>query len=204
MPDALSGEVESAHPGVRRVPDTGAQRAGGAPAPNHDLRHDCQPIATRGLEYAARVRTPFAVLGLREQGGRLIAIDYLPLETEELAPTTALAAEAVRQLLAYVDDPQARFDLPVMSNGTPFEERAWREIRAIPVGQVRTYGAIAKAMRTMPRAVGGACGRNPLPLIIPCHRVVAAGGRLGGFMGGTDRDPLAIKRWLLRHEGARP
>jgi methylated-DNA-[protein]-cysteine S-methyltransferase len=165
--------------------------------------HTTLPPRFAGLEYSARLRTPFSVLGIRERGGRIVAIDYLPLATEELAPTTPLAVEAVRQLLAYVDDPQVRFVLPFAANGTPFEDRVWREIGAIPPGQVRTYGDIAKAVRSMPRAVGGACGRNPLPLLIPCHRVVAAGGRLGGFMGGTEHDPLAVKRWLLRHEGAR-
>jgi methylated-DNA-[protein]-cysteine S-methyltransferase len=161
-----------------------------------------QPRPTE-LAYAAKLSTPFSVLGIRERGGRILAIDYLPLTTEELAPTTALAEEAVRQLRAYIDDPHTRFDLPVATNGTPFEDRVWREIGAIPAGQVRTYGEIARAVRSMPRAVGGACGRNPLPLLIPCHRVVAAGGRLGGFMGGKELDPLAVKRWLLRHEGAR-
>ena len=165
--------------------------------------HSILPPRPTGLAYAAKIRAPFAVLGIRERDGRIVAIDYLPHTTDELAPTTPLAAEAVRQLQAYVDDPHARFDLPVAFNGTAFEDRVWREIGAIPAGQVRTYGDIAKAIRSMPRAVGGACGRNPLPLIIPCHRVVAAGGRLGGFMGGKDRDPLAVKRWLLRHEGAR-
>ncbi len=157
-----------------------------------------------GLEYAARVRTPFAVLGIRERGGRLVAIDYLPPASAELAPLTPLAAEAVRQLLAYVENPHARFDLPVATNGTAFEDRVWAAIVGIPAGQVRTYGEIAKAIRSVPRAVGGACGRNPLPLLIPCHRVVAAGGKLGGFMGGREHDPLAVKRWLLQHEGARP
>ena len=154
------------------------------------------------LEYSARVRTPFAVLGIREHGKAIIAIDYLSTSTPELRPTTALAAKAERQLLAYVDDPATTFDLPVDSNGTPFEERVWAAIRGIPAGQVRTYGAIAKSLKSMPRAIGGACGRNPLPLIIPCHRVVAAGGGLGGFMRGRDDLPLAIKRWLLQHEGA--
>ena len=139
------------------------------------------PSRPPGIEYAAKLRTPFSVLGIRERGGRIVAIDYLPLATDELAPKTTLAAEAVRQLQAYVDDPHARFDLAVAANGTPFENRVWREIGAIPTGQVRTYGDIAKAVRSMPRAVGGACGRNPLPLIIPCHRVLAAGGKLGGF-----------------------
>ena len=156
-----------------------------------------------GLQYTARLRTPFSVLGIRERGGRIVAIDYLPLLSEELAPTSSLAAKAIRQLLTYIDDPAALFDLPVAANGTAYENRVWGKISAIPSGQVRTYGEIAKAIGSMPRAVGGACGRNPLPLIIPCHRVVAAGGRLGGFMGGKDHDPLAIKRWLLRHEGVR-
>lgn len=160
------------------------------------------PQRPAGLGYTARLRTPFSVLGIRERGGRLVTIDYLPVSTEELDPTTPLAVEAVRQLVAYVDDPRARFDLPVAANGTAFEVRVWEEISAIPAGQVRTYGDIARAIRSMPRAVGGACGRNPLPLLIPCHRVVAAGGRLGGFMGGKEHDPLAVKRWLLRHEGA--
>ncbi len=160
------------------------------------------PSHPRQLDYAAKVRTPFAVLGIRERAGCIVAIDYLPLATTELAPQSALAAEAARQLAAYVEDPRSGFDLPVATNGTPFEDRVWREIGAIPAGQVRTYGDIAKSVRSMPRAVGGACGRNPLPLIIPCHRVVAAGGRLGGFMGGKEDDPLAVKRWLLRHEGA--
>jgi len=154
------------------------------------------------LDYSARVRTPFAVLGIREQGGRVVAIDYLPLSTSELAPKTALASEAIRQLRAYLADPAIRFDLPVATNGTAFEDRVWQAIATIPAGAVRTYGDIAKLVRSIPRAVGGACGRNPLPLIIPCHRVVAAGGALGGFMGGREQDPLAIKRWLLAHEGA--
>jgi methylated-DNA-[protein]-cysteine S-methyltransferase len=161
------------------------------------------PSRPQGLEYVARLRTPFSVLGIRERAGHIVAIDYLPLASEELAPTTPLAAKAVHQLLAYVDDPHVRFDLAVATNGTAFEDRVWQAIGAIPLGQVRTYGEIAKAICSMPRAVGGACGRNPLPLIIPCHRVVAAGGRLGGFMGGKEHDPLAVKRWLLRHEGAR-
>ena len=155
------------------------------------------------LDYVAKLRTPFAVLGIRQRDEQIVAIDYLPLSSTDLIASTALAKEAVRQLLAYVEDARVEFDLPVVTNGTAFEDRVWQEIGTIPPGQVRTYGEIAKATRSMPRAVGGACGRNPLPLIIPCHRVVAAGGKLGGFMGGKDGDPLAIKRWLLRHEGGR-
>ena len=80
------------------------------------------PASSSQLDYAAKVRTPFAVLGLRELAGRIIAIDYLSLSSAELAPASALAAEASRQLLAYVDDPEARFDLPLTRNGTAFEQ----------------------------------------------------------------------------------
>lgn len=153
------------------------------------------------LAYSAKVRTPFAVLGIRERDDTIIAIDYLAIDALELAPTTPLAREAARQIHAFVSDPHNGFDLPIDVNGTPFEERVWAAIRTIPSGQVRTYGAIARLTASAPRAVGGACGRNPLPLIIPCHRVVAAGNGLGGFMRGRDDNALSIKRWLLVHEG---
>jgi len=164
--------------------------------------YDDDPYSPRfRLDYVARIRTPFCVLGLREQKRRIIALDYLPLTSPELAPRTPLAVEAARQLLAYLEDPRFKFDFAVSANGTDFETRVWHAIGGIPAGSVRTYGDIARAVRSIPRAVGGACGRNPLPLVIPCHRVIAAGGGLGGFMGGRDDLPLAIKRWLLRHEG---
>ena len=158
-------------------------------------------LRTPLLEYSAKIATPFAVLGIRQRDRTIIAIDYMAVGSETLDPTTPLAAEAARQLLQFVDDPHFEFDIPVATNGTAFEDRVWREIRGIPPGQVRTYGEIARRVITMPRAVGGACGRNPLPVIIPCHRVIAAGGGLGGFMRGRDDHALAIKRWLLQHEG---
>ena len=154
-----------------------------------------------GLEYTAKVRMPFGVLGIRESGGRLLAIDYLSSRTQTLEPQTPLAREARDEFLAYAENPRWVFKLPYNFFASDFENDVWEAIMAIPSGQVRTYGDIARQVRSIPRAVGGACGRNPLPLIIPCHRVVAAGGGIGGFMGGREDDPLAIKRWLLRHEG---
>ena len=84
-----------------------------------------------------------------------------------------------------------------------FGARSGTRWRTIPVGESRTYGEIARSLHTAPRAVGGACGANPIALVIPCHRVVGSQGSLGGFMGMTDGDPIAIKRWLLTHEGYR-
>ena len=152
------------------------------------------------LEYTAKVRMPFCVLGVREGRGGIVGIDYLPSRTETLPALTAVARRAQREFEAYADDAAHVIDVPWSIAASEFETAVWEAIRQIPAGQVGTYGDIAKRVRSIARAVGGACGRNPLPLVIPCHRVVAAGG-LGGFMGGRDDDPLAIKRWLLTHEG---
>jgi methylated-DNA-[protein]-cysteine S-methyltransferase len=100
----------------------------------------------------------------------------------------------------YLDDPAYRFALPLEPAGTPFQQRVWRAILAIRAGEARTYGALARDLGSEPRAVGQACGSNPIALVIPCHRVTAAGNRLGGFMHSTGDDALRIKRWLLAHE----
>ena len=87
------------------------------------------------------------------------------------------------------------------ADGTPFRQRVWQAIHAIPSGRTLTYGELARKLNSAPRAVGGACGDNRIPLVIPCHRVVASGG-IGGFMHASGGDPIAIKQWLLRHERA--
>jgi methylated-DNA-[protein]-cysteine S-methyltransferase len=150
-----------------------------------------------------RLRIPCSVLGLRTTPGALTALEFLPLETPESAPATALAERAVEQLRRYLDDPEFAFDLPLAPAGTQFQQRVWQALRAIPCGSASTYGELAARLRSSARAVGGACGANPIALIVPCHRVVARDGTLGGFMGHTDGHPLAIKRWLLAHERAR-
>jgi methylated-DNA-[protein]-cysteine S-methyltransferase len=148
----------------------------------------------------ARLDTPFAVLGIRTSGERLVGIEYLPRGTPTLAPLDALAERACRQLERYVEDPHYRFDLPFEYRGTAFQCKVWRAISSIPVGQTATYRALARILATAPRAVGGACGANRIPIVIPCHRMVAADG-LGGFMGARDGFPLDVKKWLLEHEG---
>jgi methylated-DNA-[protein]-cysteine S-methyltransferase len=107
------------------------------------------------------------------------------------------------QLESYLADPRFPFTLPLAHAGTAFRQRVRAELTKIPVGESRTYGEIARALHTAPRAVGGACGGNPIALVVPCHRVVGSRGSLGGFMNAADGDPLAIKRWLLAHEGYR-
>jgi methylated-DNA-[protein]-cysteine S-methyltransferase len=150
--------------------------------------------------YTARLATPFAVLGIRTAGESLTGIEYLPRGAATLAPLSRLAERVCRQIERYLDDPGFRFDLPFDYRGTDFQCRVWRAISGIPSGRTLTYVDIARRLRTAPRPVGGACGANRIPLVIPCHRVLGANG-LGGFMNAKSGFPLEVKRWLLRHEG---
>jgi methylated-DNA-[protein]-cysteine S-methyltransferase len=153
--------------------------------------------------FAAKMRTPFAVLGIRTNGGVVTGVAYLPKTDRTKDPADASAERTVRELRRWLDDPHFRFTVPLAPAGTEFRRRVWEALRTIPVGESRTYGELARALHTAPRAVGGACGANPIAVIIPCHRVVGTHGSLGGFMGATEGDPIAIKRWLLTHEGYR-
>jgi methylated-DNA-[protein]-cysteine S-methyltransferase len=155
------------------------------------------------IPYAAKLKTPFAVLGIRTAGGAVTGIEYLPTSERAQAPTDSIAERACRQLDRYLADPQFRFTVPLAPEGTAFRRRVWDALTTIPVGESRTYGEMARKLATAPRAVGGACGANRIALVIPCHRVVGSQGALGGFMGVTEGDPISIKRWLLEHEGYR-
>jgi methylated-DNA-[protein]-cysteine S-methyltransferase len=114
-------------------------------------------------------------------------------------PRNALAERESRQLERSRDDPDAPFDLPLAIEGTPFQKSVWQAMCAIPRGRTRTYGALARELGGEARAVGQACGDNRLPIVIPCHRVVAAGG-IGGFAHATNGYLIEAKRWLLLHE----
>ncbi len=130
---------------------------------------------------------------------RVTGIRYLPPAAATLAPQNALAERAARQLERYRDEPDARFELPLAIEGTPFQRSVWQAMCAIPRGRTRTYGELARALGGEARAVGQACGDNRLPIVIPCHRVVAADG-IGGFAHATDGYLIEAKRWLLLHE----
>lgn len=149
--------------------------------------------------FQAKLLTPFAVLGIRAREEWLEGIEYLPRGAALLSPQNRLAARACRQIEKYLDDPDYRFDIPVCMHGTLYQRQVWAAISRIPPGRTRTYSDIARLLGSGARAIGGACGANRLPLIIPCHRVVATQG-LGGFMRARAGSALEIKRWLLRHE----
>lgn len=141
-------------------------------------------------------------MGIRIEAGALRELVYLPKHFAEKAPADPLAENLARQIEAYVADPDYVFNFPLPEVGSDFQRRVWAAIAAIPCGEVLTYGAVARRIGSAPRAVGQACGANWFPLLIPCHRVTAAGG-LGGFAHHDDDTGfhLGVKRWLLAHEG---
>jgi methylated-DNA-[protein]-cysteine S-methyltransferase len=156
---------------------------------------------TAGAAYQAKLPTPFALLGIRTEGDALTEIAFLPRTGAPLAPQNRIAERARAQIEHYLDDPEFRFDLPLARQGTEFQRRVWAKIASIGAGRTRSYGELACELRSAPRAVGQACGANPVPLVVPCHRVLAASG-IGGFAHHQAGFHLAIKRWLLVHEGA--
>ena len=164
-----------------------------------------KPFNANSSSYCV-ISAPFGRLGilteLVEGSLMLSKIDYLPAEEVLIAPKNALAKEVERQCKAYFKDPTWQFDLPTKPVGTEHQKKVWTSIQDIPVGKTKTYGQLAKKIKSGPRAVGTACGANPYPLIAPCHRVVSAQG-IGGFMK-EDSPGLyrQIKLWLLKHEGA--
>lgn len=142
------------------------------------------------------VNTPSGVLSLFEHADALVALEWGRAPDKHITP---LLESACAQLLAYFDGALSTFDLPLRPDGTPFQRAVWDRLRRIPHGETTTYGRLAASLGTGPRAVAAACARNPIPIIIPCHRVVAANHRLGGYSGG---DGVATKEMLLRLEGA--
>jgi methylated-DNA-[protein]-cysteine S-methyltransferase len=151
--------------------------------------------------FDAKLATPFAVLGIRTAGELLTGIEYLPRGAATLDPINKFAAKVCRQIDRYLDDPEFEFDLAFEYRGTAFQQRVWQLIHAIPSGKTLTYLDVARQLKSAPRPVGGACGANRIPLVIPCHRVVASSG-IGGFMHARGGEPIQIKQWLLTHENA--
>lgn len=144
----------------------------------------------------AVLNTPLGVISLFEDAEALVAIEWGRAPSNDVSP---LLEKACAQLDAYFDGAPSSFDLPLRPPGTPFQRIVWEHLRRIPYGKTITYGQLANALNTAPRAVAAACGRNPIPIVVPCHRVVGANNWLGGYSGG---DGVETKKTLLRLEGA--
>jgi methylated-DNA-[protein]-cysteine S-methyltransferase len=152
------------------------------------------------LPYAAILSAPSFSIGIECNADEITGISYLEPQPE-VAPKTPLEKEAVRQLRSWLKDPTYEFGLPLAPTGTHFQRRVWEQISAIPRGRTLTYGEVATAVHSGPRAVGNACGANPYPIVVPCHRVVGANQGIGGFARQRGGFLLDVKRWLLNHEG---
>jgi methylated-DNA-[protein]-cysteine S-methyltransferase len=152
--------------------------------------------------YQAKLAAPFGILGIMTEGDAVSGIDFLSKGAKAQAPANPVAREACRQLQAYIDDPSFVFSLPLHLEGTPHRMKVWQALRSISWGETMSYGDLAEQLHSSPRAVGQACGANPIPVIIPCHRVLSKLG-VGGFMHSREGGPLSIKRWLLDHESAK-
>lgn len=147
------------------------------------------------------LRAPFGWLVLVLKGGSVAAVDVSGRRPKLPACDRVRGGRVIgREIERYLLDPGHRPVAPLLWTGTAFQCRVWRYLRRIPSGTVRTYGQIARALETGPRAIGRACASNPLPVLVPCHRVVAGDG-IGGYSAGPNQDGLPIKRWLLHHEG---
>ena len=149
--------------------------------------------------YDAILSAPMCRLGVHFNGNVLSRLTFLATEPATNTQTDSRVRHLVSELEAYWADPAYSFKVPVEPQGTPFQMRVWQGLSRIPSGQPMTYGALAKQLGTSARAIGQACGSNPVPILIPCHRVVAANG-LGGFMHASAGAPLDVKNWLLTHE----
>jgi methylated-DNA-[protein]-cysteine S-methyltransferase len=141
--------------------------------------------------------TPFGDLSVFEEAGALVAVEWG--RAGGASKPTPLLERARKQLEEYFDGKRRKFDLPTRVDGTPFQRRVWDAIARIPYGQTASYGDLAHQLDSGPRAVGGACGRNPIGVIVPCHRVLASQGAIGGYSGGQG---LVTKKQLLHLEGA--
>ena len=141
------------------------------------------------------IPSPVGQLTIDEEDDAIVAIRWAD---EPAGNGSPLLAEAARQLDAYFAGQRSHFDLPLAPAGSPFEARVWSAMQLIPYGETRSYGDLASMIGSAPRPVGRACGHNPIPIVIPCHRVLARGG-LGGYSG---QGGLATKQSLLALEGA--
>lgn len=138
-------------------------------------------------------------LGIHTSGNELTGISYINNHTPLKAPVSRIAKRTVRQLEHYFLNPENGFTLPLGLIGTPFQQRVWQAMLNVSPGSVCTYGALARQLKSSARAVGNACRRNPIPIVVPCHRVISSNG-LGGYVGKVTGMEVQIKQHLLEHE----
>lgn len=146
-------------------------------------------------------RAPVGMLGISVENDQLLMLDYMSPRSKPRSSANAFAKEVLAQVKAYFSDPSHKFDLPLVKQGSEHQQRVWRALQKIPSGKTMSYGVLADRIASGARAVGNACRHNPVSIVVPCHRVVAANGP-GGYGGAVNGAILQRKLWLLEHEGA--
>ena len=154
-------------------------------------------------QYSLVIDSPLGRLGVQTVNKKIQRLDYLAGPVRLRAAASAFDRKVETELENYFNNPAVNFNVPFDLAGTPFQQRVWLALTRIPFGKTRTYGELAARLGSGARAVGNACRHNPVPIIVPCHRVVAAHG-IGGYAGSTSGPVLDRKRWLLAHEGHFP
>ena len=142
------------------------------------------------------VNSPLGILAIHTQENAIVKLDF---PVTKIKNTTPACDKTVAELTAYFQNAKHKINMPVTLQGTSFQQRVWRALCNIPAGKTMTYGELAKQLKTSARAVGQACKKNPVPIIVPCHRIVGANHQ-GGYMGKTTGNSADIKAWLLLHE----
>lgn len=147
------------------------------------------------------IPTPFSNLRVITENDALLFVIFDKHSQSSKPPKTPFEKQIADQILQYLDDPNFQFSIPYRLNGTSFQCKVWETLRTIPAGKTLTYGELALQLKTHSRAVGQACRRNPIPIIIPCHRIIGQ-RHVGGFSGEEEGEFIEIKKWLIKHEQA--
>ncbi|MBL1320375.1 MAG: methylated-DNA--[protein]-cysteine S-methyltransferase [Methylophaga sp.] len=151
------------------------------------------------MEFQKSFQAPFGPMMLYTDEKVVQGIDLFPAPSNIISDSSDILCQLEQQLNDYFFDENTKWALPLARKGTDFQQRVWRYMRAIPVGETRSYGEVAKALNSSAQAVGNACRANHFPIVIPCHRIVSKSG-LGGFAGETSGNRINVKQWLLDHE----
>lgn len=151
------------------------------------------------MAYSAIIKLPFSTLGVITHNDTLQSIEFLTDDSAPVPAQDSITAEVTSQLEAYCRDSRFCFDLPMACAKTDYQQQVREALLEIPVGQVLSYAELASRLASGARAVAMACRHNSLPVIVPCHRIVAKNS-MGGYAGATSGKPIEIKRWLLEHE----
>lgn len=151
------------------------------------------------LFFSSVIDSPLGKLGIRCTPSHLTQLSFLSAEYDCHQSKNPLDQQVIQELRAYFANPQHVFTIPLQPKGSPFQHNVWQHLQQLPVSKTQTYGELAKALKTGPRAIGQACRTNQIAIIIPCHRILAR-HHAGGYMGTLSGQPLERKRWLLKHE----